>query len=861
MSIFSQIIRMLTPKVALYLGGGDSPSTPDQTTQTVVNIPPYIRPYIESLLGQGQALTTGAQYEPYDTSQRFQSTDPLQQQAYDAAGNLTTSPLLGQSANMVNSAVAGAQTASNQGSQYATSLMNQGLGYGATGAAQGQQLGQDMTDPSAVASYMSPYTQNVINVQKQQALQDYQEQLPQMQSAATKAGAYGGSRQAVVQGAMLKDLNQNLQNIQATGDQNAYNSAMANMQAANSAAMQGTQLGLSGVGQGINAAQLGLQSSQAGTNAALQGANTLGQLGSTQFGQQQDILNTQNQLGTQMQAQGQQAKDFDYQQYLDELNFPYTQLSFMSDLTRGLPMSQSTVYQNSTPQSMGLSQLAGLGMTAYGLANRAKGGVVHKYADGGPVAGEQASDPEALDSMNPYELSSVLKQMPDQTLMQYMQLSKNLNTRSAIDSEMQRRQHLRAAVQKARGGIVALASGGAVPYPVVDPRDIPPEGQGAPLGGRPAMPFAGTYMPPAQLPVDTSKGPFFNPAVISRVDPKTGKQLPPAPETPPVPNLPAGMANPDDINLLDAGVAQGVAPPSAMDNPSPQAQATGDDGSAGGSSSASASVRGSAGASGAGGAPALPATTSYDDYISQINKNADQSLNEKMYLDAMHSGLDQQQAQLAVRDKRDKMDALIAAGAAMMRGRSLAEGLGFAGAAGSRALRQAAQAHDALADNIQRAQQEQMRYELSLKNDDRKAAQESYQNWLNYNQKNTALGIQYKLGMARVGAIYASAAASRSTASARGIAAMVNARARAAGLVDTAAKNTPEFARLQALLKDPQASLSGSDPNSPWSKQYQTALAEYNAVRSNLRKSTYADVGLTPAGGIPDFSMAQGPNQ
>ena len=87
------------------------------------------------------------------------------------------------------------------------------------------------------------------------------------------------------------------------------------------------------------------------------GINQLqGQYGGMQQQQTQNILNNQMQ---------------DFQNYQ---NYPYKQLGFMSDMLRGLPLTQqsSTIYQQ--PPSM-LSQVAGLGLTGAALL-KAKGGTI-----------------------------------------------------------------------------------------------------------------------------------------------------------------------------------------------------------------------------------------------------------------------------------------------------------------------------------------------------------------------------------------------------------------------------------------------------------------------------------------------------
>jgi len=145
------------------------------------------------------------------------------------------------------------------------------------------------------------------------------------------------------------------------------------------AGMQGAQTGLQGVGQATTAGQYGLSGAELG----VRGASTLGQLGQTQFAQEQSINDAQMRAGALQQSQEQRGLDLQYQQYQDEMNYPYKQLGFMSDMYRGLPLTQGaqSMYQNPST----VSQAAGLGTAAYGLYQMGKknGGEIKAMADGG----------------------------------------------------------------------------------------------------------------------------------------------------------------------------------------------------------------------------------------------------------------------------------------------------------------------------------------------------------------------------------------------------------------------------------------------------------------------------------------------
>jgi hypothetical protein len=281
-----------------------------------------------------------------------------------------------------------------QGMQYGA----QGAGIGSLGvlASQqgfgaGSQYAGQATDPNAVSSYMSPYMQNAVDVQKQEAIRDYQKTMPALNAQAVKSGAFGGSRQAIVDAEAQRNVNQKLADIQATGSQQAYDKAMQSMQFGSNIGLQGLQTGLQGVntqlagtGQGLQGVQGAVGAGQyglAGSGLANQSAGTLGQLAQTQFAQQMGINDAQMRAGQMQQGQEQRGLDMQYQQYQDQMNYPYKQLGFMSDIYRGLPLTQGaqSMYQNPSA----ISQAAGLGTAAYGLYQMGKknGGEI-KEGDG-----------------------------------------------------------------------------------------------------------------------------------------------------------------------------------------------------------------------------------------------------------------------------------------------------------------------------------------------------------------------------------------------------------------------------------------------------------------------------------------------
>lgn len=291
-------------------GGGSAPAQPTSQTVTQTSIPEYAQPFVERLLGKTEALTDINQnpYQQYQ-GQRIAEFNPMQQQAFGNIGGMQTAGQIGQGTALAGTAGLGALYA-------------------------GQNYANQATNPYATAAYMSPYMQNVTDWQKQQAIMDYGRQLPGLGATATNKGAFGGSRQAIVESEAQRNLQNQLAGIQATGTQNAFQNAQQAQQF-------GAGLGLQGLGQ------------------AGQMAGTLGQLGQTQYGQQMGINQAQLQAGAQQQAQTQQGLTNAYQDFLNQQNYPYKQLAFQSDMLRGLPVSQAATQQYQAPPSI-FSQSAGM---------------------------------------------------------------------------------------------------------------------------------------------------------------------------------------------------------------------------------------------------------------------------------------------------------------------------------------------------------------------------------------------------------------------------------------------------------------------------------------------------------------------
>jgi hypothetical protein len=510
---------------------------------------------------QGQAGQLGQEALGYGATGQLYGGLGAQQALQRAQQTARQAGLYGGMGAGFGAQAAGMAPTAQQFGQQAADIGMGGLGYGAMGAGfggrgvqaaeqgfgAGEQFARQATDPNAVQAYMSPYMQNAVDYQKSQAIRDFDIGLQAQKAQAVGKGAFGGSRQAIVEAEGRRSLGNQLAGIQATGTQKAFEDAQRQqqfgaqlglqglqagygglglgMQGAETGlrglgtAMQGQQAGLQGLGQagslygqgiqgaqaglqgvgaqqaagqlglqgtaqGMQGAGYGLQGVQAATGAgqlglqglgqATQAASTLGQLGQTQFGQEQAISAEQQKVGAIQQAQAQQGLDLAYQDFLKQRNYPYQQLAFQSDMLRGLPLSQSAQSMYTAPPSMG-SQLGGLGMSAlgiYGMSGgfKAKGGMVGKgYAKGGQIGYATGGD---IKMMKTEQLEQLLEN-PGLTPLESDMVEKELMVRRRMEMNPESDQIMAGITaiptgnmvpmeQMAGGGIVAFAKGSKV---------------------------------------------------------------------------------------------------------------------------------------------------------------------------------------------------------------------------------------------------------------------------------------------------------------------------------------------------------------------------------------------------------------
>ena len=362
-----------------------SPTSQATTNQTTTGsstgvVSPWAQPYVSNYLNQAQNLIAN------------QQTPGLLNQSYVGAANLNLPTGFARGSSLAQAggegSLSNAPIALGYGAQGAA-YGAQAPKYGETGAAMGTAASRagdlyaaQATSPQAMAQYMSPYMQDVVDYQKQQAVRDYQIQAPQMAAQSVGSGAFGGNRLTLQQAEANRGLQNRLAGIEATGQQQAYQNAQQAQQfGANlglqglQAGMQGQQVGLQGLQTAMQGSQVGLQGvagAQAGYNGATQAGGTLGNIAAQESQAKLAQLAMQNQFGVQQQQ------------------FPYQQLQFAQGMMGGLPVtSQLTAGTNQGVQqgtqagasgaSQGLGLLSSVGGAAlmYKALGFKKGGLIN----------------------------------------------------------------------------------------------------------------------------------------------------------------------------------------------------------------------------------------------------------------------------------------------------------------------------------------------------------------------------------------------------------------------------------------------------------------------------------------------------
>lgn len=178
--------------------------------------------------------------------------------------------------------------------------------FTAPGAYQSRDFQGGTFDTAAAQQYMNPYLMQALNPQLGEARRQAELQRLQDASRLSKAGAYGGSRQAVMESELNRNLLQNLADITGTGYATAYDKAQQAFTQDQARRLEAEGMGEQsrqfGATYGLNAADIAAKYGLAGLNAAEQ---------SRQFAAQQNM--TAQQLMAQFGLDAQKATEMSRQ--------------------------------------------------------------------------------------------------------------------------------------------------------------------------------------------------------------------------------------------------------------------------------------------------------------------------------------------------------------------------------------------------------------------------------------------------------------------------------------------------------------------------------------------------------------------
>lgn len=407
------------------------------------NLPAYAEPYFHDIMSSAQGIASRP-YTPYE-GQRIADFTPAQQQVQSETMGLQTPGQFQAGSQMAGLAGLGSLAASQYTpNEFSAAMVNPMMqDTPRMRAAQSSyqpnlnyfqmQGPQSFTQQGTAQQYMSPYMQDVVDVQKQQAIRDAQQGQLAANLGAVRQGTYGGARQLLASTERERNLGNQLANIQAQGQQQAFQNAQQQFNAEQAAQQQAAQqnlqaaLGVQGLGaqygtqmalanlsnaqqarvqnqaaqlqqQGLNqqqalqaalanqqqymaaqqqteqSRQFAAQNALAGYGQAGQMAQTLGNLG--QYQQQADIsrLGAQQAIGTEQQKQQQSILDQQYADFLRQRDWQLENLGYYSNLMRGIPVGTNTTSTTYAPPPSLAAQVLGTGLGGLSMYNMATKG-------------------------------------------------------------------------------------------------------------------------------------------------------------------------------------------------------------------------------------------------------------------------------------------------------------------------------------------------------------------------------------------------------------------------------------------------------------------------------------------------------
>jgi hypothetical protein len=259
-----------------FKGGGSS--GPTETTVTNTDLPEYVQPYFERLLKRSEADSIQG-YQPYGGQRlAYFSPDEMQSQAmtrgyanagtpqaytdaqtrfgaqtpYNSGYTAGDAPQGYQAGTVGPTYQAGAYNQGYQAGPFDAgySAGNRQTGYDPTIRQSGYSAGQTAQTYNPlgyeqnISRFMSPYQQNVTDIEKREAARQSEIMGKGIGDQATAQGGLGGYREAIQQSERERNLSQQMGDIQTRGSQAAYQNAQAQLERERAGGMGAARFGL-----------------------------------------------------------------------------------------------------------------------------------------------------------------------------------------------------------------------------------------------------------------------------------------------------------------------------------------------------------------------------------------------------------------------------------------------------------------------------------------------------------------------------------------------------------------------------------------------------------------------------------------
>lgn len=279
-------------------------------------------PYVTDMLGKAQA-TADLPYQAYQ-GPLTAGASPLQTQAFGGISGLAAPGAMEQATSALGDIASSAQGMTYDPNQFSTQMFNQ---------------------PGVAESYMNPFIQQALEPELAEMRRQAEIQRINDAGRLTQAGAFGGSRQAI----MESELSDNMARLMAERTGAGYRDAFD----------RAGQMFTSDQARALQAEGMGESSRQFGSTFGLdslaqsrQAREAQGAMASRGLQSERDILADQLRAGTAQRGIESEGIGADYAQFQQERDYPQQQLQFLQSMLQGLPLeAQQAIYTQ--PSTLG----------------------------------------------------------------------------------------------------------------------------------------------------------------------------------------------------------------------------------------------------------------------------------------------------------------------------------------------------------------------------------------------------------------------------------------------------------------------------------------------------------------------------